>query len=119
MRHLACFVARSRAVLALSVLLSLTACATKPPASDADALAAYEERNDKIEPLNRAMFGIDQALDALIGSDRYERVDIDSSDELVVSYGFRVPVLAVDGVDRLEAPITEPDLREVLAGLER
>ena len=27
--------------------------------------------------------------------------------------------LAVDGVDRLEAPITEPDLRDLLAGLER
>ncbi|HEY8177625.1 MAG TPA: glutaredoxin family protein [Candidatus Limnocylindria bacterium] len=53
-------------------------------------------------------------LDALIGPDRYDRVDIDASDELVVRYGFRVPVLAVDGVDRLEAPITEPDLREVV-----
>ena len=60
-----------------------------------------------------------QTLDALIGPDRYDRVDIDASDDLVVRYGFRVPVLAVDGVDRLEAPITEPDLRGVLAGLER
>jgi Glutaredoxin-like domain (DUF836) len=59
-----------------------------------------------------------QLLDALIGPDRYDRVDIDASDELVVRYGFRVPVLAVDGVDRLEAPITVPDLREVLARLE-
>ena len=32
-------------------------------------------------------------------------------------YGFRVPVLAVDGVDRLEAPISEPDLRDVVAEL--
>ena len=58
-----------------------------------------------------------QALDALIGPDRYARVDIDASDELVVRYGFRVPVLAVDGVDRLEAPITEPDLRTVVKEL--
>jgi Glutaredoxin-like domain (DUF836) len=58
-----------------------------------------------------------QALDALFGPDRYDRVDIDTSDELVVRYGFRVPVLAVDGVDRLEAPITEPELRELVAGL--
>lgn len=58
-----------------------------------------------------------RALDALIGPDRYDRVDIDSSDEFIVRYGFRVPVLAVDGVDRLEAPITEPDLREVVAEL--
>ena len=57
------------------------------------------------------------ALDDLIGPDRYERIDIDASDELVVRYGFRVPVLAVDGVDRLEAPITEPDVRDVVAEL--
>ena len=56
-------------------------------------------------------------LDALIGPDRYDRVDIDTSDELIVRYGFRVPVLAVDGIDRLEAPITEPDLRGVVAEL--
>ena len=60
-----------------------------------------------------------QLLDALIGPDRYDRVDIDTSDDLVVRYGFRVPVLAVDGVDRLEAPISEPDLRDLVAKLER
>ena len=54
-------------------------------------------------------------LDEMIGPDRYERVDIDTSDDLVLRYGFRVPVIAVDGVDRLEAPITGPDLRAVLA----
>jgi Glutaredoxin-like domain (DUF836) len=54
-------------------------------------------------------------LDELVGPDAYERIDVDSSDELVVRYGFRVPVLALDGVDRLEAPITGPDLRALLA----
>ena len=53
-------------------------------------------------------------LDEMIGPDRYERVDIDLSDNLVVRYGFRVPVIAMDGVDRLEAPITGPDLRALL-----
>ena len=53
-------------------------------------------------------------LDEMIGPDRYERVDIDLSDDLVVRYGFRVPVIAVDGVDRLEAPVTRPDLRALL-----
>jgi glutaredoxin len=56
-------------------------------------------------------------LDEMIGPGRYDRVDIDLSDELVVRYGFRVPVLAVDGKDRLEAPITAPDLREALQDL--
>jgi hypothetical protein len=50
-------------------------------------------------------------MDEMIGPDRYERVDIDGSDELVLRYGFRVPVIAMDGADRLEAPITGPDLR--------
>jgi hypothetical protein len=53
-------------------------------------------------------------LDEMLGPDRYERVDIDRSDELVLRYGFRVPVIAVDGTDRLEAPITGPDLRALL-----
>lgn len=53
-------------------------------------------------------------LDEMIGPDRYERVDIDVSDDLVVRYGFRVPVVAVDGVDRLEAPIAGPDLFALL-----
>jgi hypothetical protein len=58
------------------------------------------------------------ALDALIGPDRYERVDVDASDDLVMRYGFRVPVVALDGVDRLEAPITEPDLRALVTELQ-
>ena len=53
-------------------------------------------------------------LDEMIGPERYERLDIDLSDDLVVRYGFRVPVIAVDGVDRLEAPITGRDLRALL-----
>jgi len=56
-------------------------------------------------------------LDEMIGPDRYARVDIETDDELVLRYGFRVPVLALDGVDRLEAPITSPDLEGLLAQL--
>jgi hypothetical protein len=54
-------------------------------------------------------------LDEMLGPDGYERVDVDTDDALVVRYGFRVPVVAVDGLDRLEAPVTAPDLRS-LAG---
>jgi hypothetical protein len=50
-------------------------------------------------------------MDEMLGPDRYERVDVDSSDDLVVRYGFRLPVVAVDGADRLEAPITAADVR--------
>lgn len=56
-------------------------------------------------------------LDDMIGPDRYERVDIDASDGLVLRYGFRVPVVAIDGVDRLEAPMTADDLRSLLRRL--
>ncbi|HLE89331.1 MAG TPA: glutaredoxin family protein [Candidatus Limnocylindria bacterium] len=56
-------------------------------------------------------------LDEMIGPDRYARVDIEADDELVLRYGFRVPVLALDGVDRLEAPISGPDLRDLLGEL--
>jgi hypothetical protein len=55
-------------------------------------------------------------LDQLIGPDAYTRVDVDTSDDLVLQYGFRLPVIALDGVDRLEAPISAPDLKALLAG---
>ena len=53
-------------------------------------------------------------LDDMLGKDGYLRVDIETDDDLVLRYGFRIPVIAVDGVDRLEAPITAPDLRTLL-----
>ena len=39
---------------------------TCPPASDPAALRAFEETNDRLEPFNRAMFDVDQALDAAL-----------------------------------------------------
>ena len=54
-------------------------------------------------------------LDTMLGPDRYTRIDIDTDDDLLVAYGHRIPVVAVDGVDRLEAPITWPDLRALFA----
>jgi len=56
-------------------------------------------------------------LDEMLGPDGYERVDVDTDDALVVRYGFRVPVVAVDGLDRLEAPVTAPDLRSLASEL--
>lgn len=53
-------------------------------------------------------------LDALLGEVGYQRVDIDTDDALILRYGFRVPVVSVDGVDRLEAPMTEGELRSLL-----
>jgi hypothetical protein len=56
-------------------------------------------------------------LDEMLGPDGYERVDVDTDDALVVRYGFRVPVVALDGLDRLEAPVTAPDLRSLASEL--
>lgn len=53
-------------------------------------------------------------LDQVLGPDAYARVDIDADDALVLRYGFRVPVVALDGTDRLDGPITAPDLRALL-----
>jgi hypothetical protein len=53
-------------------------------------------------------------LDAVLGSDGYLRVDVDTDDDLVLRYGFRVPVVNLDGVDRLEAPMTAADLRALI-----
>jgi hypothetical protein len=58
-------------------------------------------------------------LDDMLGSDRYLRIDVDGSDDLVLRYGFRVPVIATNGTDRLEAPMTADDVRALVGSLER
>jgi hypothetical protein len=58
-----------------------------------------------------------ELLDEMIGMDRYGRVDIDGDDDLVLRYGFRIPVIALDRVDRLEAPITRDEVRVLAAEL--
>jgi Glutaredoxin-like domain (DUF836) len=55
-------------------------------------------------------------LDEMLGQDGYTRVDIEADDELVLRYGLRIPVIAVEGTDRLDAPITREDLTALLAG---
>jgi hypothetical protein len=57
-------------------------------------------------------------LDEMLGPDGYTRVDIDADDDLVLRYAFRIPVIGLDGVDRLEGPITGPDLRHLLVEIE-
>jgi glutaredoxin len=53
-------------------------------------------------------------LDEMLGEDGFARIDVDVDDELVLRYGFRVPVVNIDGVDRLEAPMTAGELRSLL-----
>jgi hypothetical protein len=53
-------------------------------------------------------------LDEMVGPDAYTTVDIETDDDLVARYVHRLPVLAVNGADRLEAPITRPDLEALV-----
>lgn len=53
-------------------------------------------------------------LDAMLGVDGWDAVDIETDDDLLVRYAHRIPVLAIDGTDRLELMITRPDLKAVL-----
>jgi len=56
-------------------------------------------------------------LDQRVGSGGDRRGGIEADDEGLVRYGHRIPVLSVDGVERLEAPISAPDLSELLSSL--
>ncbi len=60
-----------------------------------------------------------ELLDQIVGPDRYERVDIDTDDHLLVRYGHRIPVLAVDGAERLELIISAPEVRALKTELDR
>ncbi|WP_426958818.1 MlaA family lipoprotein [Muricoccus radiodurans] len=59
-----------RPLLAALALLTLTAvlpgCATRPPASDPEALAEFRANNDPLEPFNRAMYDVHQAIDTVV-----------------------------------------------------
>ena len=53
-------------------------------------------------------------LDGMLGIDGWDAVAIDTDDDLLVRYAHRIPVLVVDGQERLELIITRPDLEAVL-----
>ena len=55
-------------------------------------------------------------LDEMLGPEGWQAVDIETDDDLLVRYAHRIPVLAVNGEDRLELLITRPDLEEALVG---
>ena len=53
-------------------------------------------------------------LDDMLGNDGWDAVDIGTDDDLLVRYAHRIPVLAIDGEERLQLIITRPDLVEAL-----
>lgn len=58
-------------------------------------------------------------LDSMLGRHHYTRIDIETDDDLLVAYGHRIPVVTVDGMERLEVPITGPDVRALVRRLVR
>ncbi len=54
----------ARLALAVLVMAGLPACATRP--TDPAALAAFEENNDRLEPLNRSMMKVDDGLQTVL-----------------------------------------------------
>jgi phospholipid-binding lipoprotein MlaA len=55
------------ATLALGLLGgALSGCATRPPADDPEALEEFRATNDPIEPWNRAMYDVHQAIDTAV-----------------------------------------------------
>lgn len=50
-------------VFAAGLAFSLAACAATPDPADANAVAAYEEANDPLEPMNRAIFDFNMTID--------------------------------------------------------
>lgn len=54
-----------RVMMLLSAAL-LAGCATAPPTSDPEALAEFHARNDPLEPANRFLYKVNDALDTVV-----------------------------------------------------
>jgi phospholipid-binding lipoprotein MlaA len=57
---------RVMAVSGLAVAVALTGCATPPPKSDSAEYQAYQQKNDPLEPTNRAFFSVNSTLDTYV-----------------------------------------------------
>ena len=53
-------------------------------------------------------------LDDMLGTEGWDAVEVDTDDDLLVRYAHRIPVLVVEGEERLDLIITRPDLEAVL-----
>lgn len=55
-----------RPLLAFAALVLVAGCATPPPATDRDAVAEFRANNDPLEPMNRQLFEVHQAVDRTV-----------------------------------------------------
>lgn len=53
-------------LLLAAALLSLGACATRPPADDVEAVEEYRQNNDPLEPTNRVFYAINNGIDTFV-----------------------------------------------------
>jgi phospholipid-binding lipoprotein MlaA len=83
------------ALLAL-VVFDLPGCATKPPASDPDAVADYEQTNDPLEPTNRVFYAINNGIDTVILR------------PAALAYRYAIPGPVREGVHHLLSNISSP-----------
>ena len=78
--------------------LALSACATRPPASDKEATADFEQTNDPYEPSNRFFYRVDDTLD------RYTLKPV------AQGYVYVVPAPVRTGVHNVLANLSSPVL---------
>jgi phospholipid-binding lipoprotein MlaA len=87
--------ARSLSFLAL-VVFDLSGCATKPSASDPDALADYQQTNDPLEPTNRVFYAVNNGLDTVILR------------PVALAYRYAVPSPVRDGIHNVLSNLGTP-----------
>lgn len=77
-------------------LLGLQGCATRPPASDPDALADYKQTDDPLEPTNRVFYAVNNGIDTVILK------------PAALAYRYVVPSPVRDGVHHVLTNISSP-----------
>ncbi len=78
------------------VAVALPGCATRPPASDPDALADYQQTDDPLEPTNRVFYAINNGLDTVILR------------PAALAYRYAVPAPVRDGLHNVLSNIGTP-----------
>lgn len=90
-----------RAIVAAVMLAGISACATPP--TDPEALKAYNEANDPLEPFNRAMFGLNNTIDAIAikpTANAYRHVVPNFMQDMVTNFltNLKQPVVALNSL---------------------